>query len=239
MIFSVAQTALPNSIEEGLEKILFFLEEAKNENSDFVCFPEMSLTGYSKESLSAPHLKESIDQAISQIALECHRLNLGTLIGHAYPENGSVYNRATAITPDGPIAHYDKINLVDIERKFLHPGSKQSVFPIGNHTAGIIICRDQNDPNLAHSLKQMGADLIFLPAAHLNDPVEVRKKIEKDRGIPLARAVENRIHVFLSNPVGSHVGLLSLGNSLIASPEGYVLASAGETEETLISAEIS
>jgi predicted amidohydrolase len=161
------------------------------------------------------------------------------LVGHAYPEDGCMYNRATAITTNGPVGHYDKIHLIDVEKKFLCPGKDQTLFSIGNFTAGIMICRDQNDAHLAESLKEKGADLIMLPAAHLNEPETARRKLDKDRGIPITRAVENEIYVFLANSVGMHVGLLSLGNSLIANPEGYVLASARESEETILSVSIS
>jgi len=232
---SVAQVTLADSIEAGVAKTLEFIGKAADDKSDFVCFPEMNLTGYGKQVLGLPNLKQRIDDAITRIADECSRLDIGALIGHAYPEHGFLYNRATILSPSGPVAHYDKMNLVDVEKKFLHPGIMPTLFPLGELTAGVIICRDQNDPYLAATLKEKGAQLLFLPTAHLNDPETARRKLDKDRGIPITRAVENEFYVFLANPVGSHVGLVCIGNSLIADPEGFVIASAGDSEETLLS----
>lgn len=238
MKISVAQTTLPDSIEAGVEKTLGFLKKASKEESDFVCFPEMSITGYGKAVLGLPNLKGAIDDAIRCISEECSRLKIGALIGHACPEHGHLFNRATILSPVEKVAHYDKMHLVDVEKKFLHPGVMPTLFPLGNMKAGVIICRDQNDPYLSATLKEKGAELLFIPAAHLNDPETARRKLDKDRGIPITRAVENHLYVFLCNSVGTHVGYVSLGNSLISDPDGYVLATAGETEEELISATI-
>ena len=60
----------------------------------------------------------------------------------------------------------------------------------------------------------------------------------KNRAIPITRAVENGVYVLLSNFVGSHLGMVSLGNSLIADPDGAVVSSAGESEESLLSVSI-
>lgn len=235
---SVAQVTMAESIAQGTAKTVQFLGKAADDGAEFVCFPEMHLTGYSKAVLGLPGLKSELDDAIRHITDECRRLKIGTLIGHACPEHQRLYNRMTVVTADGPIAHYDKIHLVDVEMRFLHPGVMPTLFPLGKHTAGIIICRDQNDPYLAATLKLKGADLLFIPAAHLADPETARQKIEKNRGIPITRAVENGLYVFLANPVGEHVGYVSLGNSLIADPEGFVLASAGESEECLLTVTI-
>ena len=43
------------------------------------------------------------------------------------------------------------------------------------------------------------------------------------------------MYVLLPNTVGSHLGMISLGNSLIADPDGAVVVSAGESEETILS----
>ena len=40
----------------------------------------------------------------------------------------------------------------------------------------------------------------------------------KNRAIPITRAVENGVYVLLSNFVGSHLGMVSLGNSLLPTP---------------------
>ncbi len=98
-----------------------------------------------------------------------------------------------------------------------------------------MICRDQNDPKIAEELVKRGARFIFIISAHYYKPKEARWKLEKNRAIPITRAVENGVYVLLPNTVGSHLGMISLGNSLIADPDGAVVVSAGESEETILS----
>ena len=101
-----------------------------------------------------------------------------------------------------------------------------------------MICRDQNHPKLGLELVKKGAEFIYILSAHFYRPKEARWKVEKNRAIPITRAVENGVHVLLSNFVGSHLGLVSLGNSLIADPDGAVVVSAGENEESLLSVSV-
>jgi predicted amidohydrolase len=112
------------------------------------------------------------------------------------------------------------------------------VFPFGDAKIGVIICRDQNYPELCRALTKAGAQFIYILSAHFYGPKEARWKLEKNRAIPITRAVENKVYVLLSNFVGSHLGKVSLGNSLIADPDGAVVVSAGETEEGLLSVSI-
>ncbi len=58
--------------------------------------------------------------------------------------------------------------------------------------------------------------------------------MDKNRAIPITRAVENKAFVLLSNTVGTHLGMVSLGNSLIADPEGAVVVAADEYQEGLL-----
>ena len=39
----------------------------------------------------------------------------------------------------------------------------------------------------------------------------------------------------MANTVGTHLGTISLGNSLIVDPDGAVVVSAGESEEGILS----
>ena len=72
---------------------------------------------------------------------------------------------------------------------------------------------------------------LFILSAHFYNPKEARWKLEKNRAIPITRAVENGIYV-LSQHCSTHLGHDKFwGNSLIVDPDGAVVVSAGEKSE--------
>ena len=150
----------------------------------------------------------------------CRQLKIAAVIGHAYQVKGEHYNRATVLLPNGGRYSYDKIYLTEQEEEYFNAGRDRMLFTYKGFKCGVIICRDQNYPLLARELKEMGADLLFILSAHYYEPKEARWKLEKNRAIPITRAVENKCYVFMANTVGTHLGMISLGNSLIADPEG-------------------
>lgn len=56
MKIGVVQMKICDLVESNFCKILYFLDKAKNEQVDLVCFPEMALTGYNIELLQSQDL---------------------------------------------------------------------------------------------------------------------------------------------------------------------------------------
>ena len=99
---------------------------------------------------------------------------------------------------------------------------------------GLIICRDQNDPRLVQEYARAGAKVVFLLAAHYYPSAEARRKLDKNRALPIARAVENGLFVAKANAIGFQDEYVSLGHSMIVDPEGSVVCEADEKEEKLL-----
>ncbi len=234
MNIAVAQMAISESLEQNTARIIGFMEKAGKLEAELICFPEMCLTGYSPGLLQQKDFTSQVEGALERLGKACRQLNLAAIVGHAHLEQGHRYNRATVLLPSSGLYFYDKQFLTEPEEKYFCPGSQNTLFTYRDTSFGLIICRDQNYPLLARELKEMGAGAMFILAAHYYSPREARWKLEKNRAIPITRAVENKFHVFMANTVGTHLGMISLGNSLIAEPGGAVVASAGETEESII-----
>lgn len=240
MKLGVCQMAISEKLDVNTKKIINFICKGAEQNIDIIGFPEMAVTGYTKEILSDENLNEMVNKSLFEIREVCNSLDIGVIVGHPYKKDEKLYNSTSVFLPNGNTYTYDKMYPTEVELEYFEVGKKSPlVFTYGGEKIGVIICRDQNYPELTKELVKVGAKFIYILSAHFYKPKEARWKLEKNRAIPITRAVENSVHMLLSNFIGSHLGMVSLGNSLIADPDGAVVSSAGECEETLLSVSIN
>jgi predicted amidohydrolase len=236
----VYQMVVTENIDANTDKIIQALKQSAYSNIDIVAFPEMSLTGYSPELLADDDLNLKIRKAITKIEKAADHFGVAAIIGHPYRNPRKkvrpLYNRATAILPGNHAMQFcDKIHPVEEEQRYFSAGKAPLLLTFKQNKIGVIICRDQNYPEIARDLVNQGARFLYILSAHYYSPKTARWKVEKNRAIPITRAVENKVHVLMSNSVGAHLGMISLGNSIIVDPDGAVVVSAGESEEALLS----
>lgn len=127
------------------------------------------------------------------------------------------------------VAHYHKIHLFDVslpdkkeqyqESKSYCPGSELVVVdsPIGK--LGLSVCYDVRFPELYQGLRNMGAEVITVPAAFTKATGQVH-------WAPLltTRAVETQCYVIAPNQGGTHEnGRETYGHSMIIGPWGMQL----------------
>lgn len=162
-----------------------------------------------------------------------------TLLGGGFPvpaETGKVYNTALLVGPDGQeLSRYEKVHLFDVnlpdgntyqESQTVVAGkSLPAVHPskeFGN--LGLSVCYDVRFPELYRHLSQMGAEVLFIPAAFT-------AYTGKDHWQVLlqARAIENTCYVIAPAQTGRHNALRqSHGHAVIIDPWGAILADAGD-----------
>ncbi|WP_041741713.1 carbon-nitrogen hydrolase family protein [Caldicellulosiruptor kronotskyensis] len=238
MKIGVVQMKISNSIENNLLKIANFLEQAKVEEIDLICFPEMALTGYNIELLKSMNLNDIILPALDKISQLASKYSVCCIIGHPFYEGKELKNCASIIFPDGRCEKYYKLHPTEIEKKIFSDGKNPLVFEYKQKRFGTAICRDQNFYNIFKEYKDRECDGVFILAAHYYSPKEARWKIDKNRSIPITRAVENGYYVFLANATGAHLNMISLGHSLIVDGSGCIICEADEAGEYLLTAEI-
>ena len=232
----VAQIALGEDIERNISKSADSLRQAADLNIDILCFPECSLTGYirSFDDLSRSDIEKSLDiihkQGISH--------NIDFIIGTPYFDNNTQFNAAVLMRASGSRATYFKNMLTAFDQRHFSKGKGDLTFAVKEKRCGILICRDQNSPGLARLYAEKGSEAIFYLAAHYYPPTEARRKVDKNRALPIARAVENRIYVLKANAVGSQGNCVSLGGSIIVDPQGTVVCEEGEKEENILYVDI-
>jgi omega-amidase len=197
--------------------------------TDIVILPEMFNTGFSinPEALSEP------PDGITYLWMKeiAEKGNFGICGSYIVKEDG---NRWVFIAPGDVIRHYDKRHLFSMggEDRLFTAGRSKLDFSFNGVRIAPYICYDLRFPVWSRSREE--SDLIIYAA---NWP-EVRRNV----WITLlqARAIENQCYVAGSNRTGTDgEGIRYCGDSMIISPRGEIIASAGSEKISSVSAEIS
>ncbi|WP_286237283.1 carbon-nitrogen hydrolase family protein [Neptuniibacter halophilus] len=141
-------------------------------------------------------------------------------------------------------ARYDKIHLFDVDVADAHAAYRESDFiqhgdtlkvvdtPLGR--LGLTICYDLRFPEQFQRLREMGAELISVPAAFTYVTGEAHWEV-----LLRARAIETQCYLLAPNQGGEHTPTRSSwGHSMIVDAWGEVLAERSEAGPGLVFAEI-
>jgi predicted amidohydrolase len=233
---AIAQVKLYNDIDANLATISKYISLASKENIDILCFPECNITGYVRDFTNVN--QNEVMDTLNNIQEEVTKNWVNVIAGAPYLERKKLFNSAIALLTNGKRHIYHKINLTSYDEAYFKKGKGPLIFQLDNTKFGVLICRDQNDPMLAQEYKALGADVILILSAHFYEPIEAIRKINKNRALPIARAVENNLWVLKANAVGSSNKKVSLGGSLVIDPEGFVIHEGNSLNEMILSYEI-
>jgi 5-aminopentanamidase len=195
-----------------------------------VVFPELFLPGYNQMQ-SHQNLAQRQGGAwefeFSRLAKSA---GCGLCIGWAESAEGKVFNAASCFDAQGQkLAHYRKQHLYGpVEKSVFTRGETDCIFELKGKKAALLICYDVEFAHRARALRERGVELVLVPTAN---PIAFSKV--SDTLVP-ARALENRFTIAYANFCGEENGLTYGGRSVIAGPDGEILAMAGRGEALLI-----
>ena len=119
------------------------------------------------------------------------------------------------------------------ERKAFSPAeAAPAVVDLGGIRASLAICYDVEFPEIVRAAAARGAELLLAPTALAHGFDAVPQVLLR------ARALESQLTVAYANHSGAEDGCEFLGGSVIAAPDGSLLAAAGTGPELLF-AEVS
>ncbi len=212
---------------EAFESLCRLAVEAK---VDLLALPELAFTGYNIfERLD--RLAQTIDGPIvTKAARLADKYNLHLLFGLAERQpNGKLSNSAILLDDNGQhLATYNKRHLWDRENEFFTAGKKSCVVDTRFGKLGLMICYDNEFPEVARELAQAGAEVILSPTANMLPNAE--RQVPQIR----ARAMDNQCFVACINRSGVEDTLHYCGNSIVAGPDGEVIGRLGLTAGTMI-----
>lgn len=202
-----------------------YLENLSDSDSDLVCFGELGTTGCLYDG------GNPVDQ--DELAKSFEQYQFATMIGFPRNNNGQLCN-SYLFHHRGKSHTYDKINLFEPmnEPDVYQPGENVGLFDTELGNFGVAICYDIRFPELFTTMKDNGAEIIFIPAAF------PRVRIRVWRELLVERAVQTGLPVVGINSVGDDGTNEFGGSSMVINGDGEVLALADEINETIIEVEL-
>lgn len=192
--------------------------------ADLVVLPELCNSGYNFTSIeqarsTAEDARNGVFAQYLSLLSKRHNQYIVAGINERDEQDGRLYNTAVLVGPEGHIGKYRKLHLFMKEKDYFQPGNLGlPVFDLGVCKVGMLICFDWIFPETWRVLALRGADIICHPANLVLPGLA-------QRGVPV-HAVMNRIFVVTANRVGQEGDLVFTGQSIIAAPQGDVVAEA-------------
>jgi N-carbamoylputrescine amidase len=228
--------------DANVAKAKDLIRRAAERGADLVILPEFFNVEYFAQYRDIASVKKYIDYAealdgptLTQIASSArsHKIWVIATILEA-DRTGFAYDTAVLMDRNGARrGEYRKTHpgsVHSLEKMYFRAGSHFPVFDIEGWPTGIMICYDAQFPEVARILALNGAELIAAPFASVQHPLW-RQRFQ-------IRALENGCFVAVCNKVGLEGDWTFPGESLVAGPDGSILALASATEPELLVAEI-
>jgi predicted amidohydrolase len=242
MRIALAQILSGDDPSANLQLVREYAARAADAGARLVVFPEATMCRFG---VPLAPIAEPVDgpwaNGVRQIATDS---DITVIAGMFTPAgDGRVTNTLLAAgpgTPNQPNTHYDKIHLYDAfgftESRTVAPGHEPVVVTVDGVGVGLSTCYDIRFPALYTELARRGAQLIAVCASWGAGP----GKLEQWTLLARARALDSMTYIAAAGQADPGDGVTGsgaptgVGGSLVASPLGEVVASAGERPELVV-----
>lgn len=238
MRIAVAQLLSGTDPADNLQLVREYTGRAVDAGAQLAVFPEATMCRFG---VPLAPIAEPVDgpwaDGVRQIAADA---GITVVAGMFTPADGDrVFNTLLATGPDGFDAHYDKIHLYDAfgftESRTVAPGHQPVVITVDGVGVGLTTCYDVRFPELFTTLARRGAQLVVVSASWAAGP----GKLEQWTLLARARALDCTSYIVAAGQADPGEPLASsaptgVGGSLVVSPFGQVVASAGGEPQLLI-----
>lgn len=233
-------------VDANLEKHLTLLEQARESGADLIVFPELSLTGYLLQDLTAEVARPADpDDPLLKPLLQASR-DIDVLFGFVESDRRNRFYNSAAYLSGGELVHVHRkvylptYGLFD-EGRFFALGDRVAAFDTRLGRLGVLICEDFWHASPPYTLWLDGADLMLFLSASPGRGLDSNKQLESARWVEhVTQAYASLFTAFVANVgrVGFEDGLGFWGGSIIYDPHGEPVVRGAYLEEQLILAEL-
>jgi predicted amidohydrolase len=202
-----------------------------------VVLPELATSGYvlSSAAEAAPLAIPADHELFAAWAAECERGEAVVVGGFCeVGEDGKLYNSAAVVDASGVRAVYRKLHLWDAEKVVFEPG--EAAPPVVDTVIGrigVLVCYDNQFPEMARALALEGADLIAVPT-NWSPPSWPAGERPAEVMAAMVAARANGVFMVCCDRVGTERGVSFFGLGAVIGPSGWVLAEHDEGEGLIV-----
>ncbi|MHB9149585.1 MAG: NAD+ synthase [Thermoleophilia bacterium] len=231
-------------IEGNTALVKEWYERARAAGADLVAFPEMVLSGYPPEDLLLRgHFVEECEAALSGVAAGCTgpMAVIGTPVrveagrGRAATDP-PVANAAAVVFGGRVVAVYKKIHLPNYavfdEERYFTPGDWIPLLEWGNERLSVNVCEDIWNPGGPTEEAALTGRARLVVNISMS-PYHMGKGGEREQMLR-RRAADAGAFVVYVNGVGGQDELVFDGHSVVAGPDGSLVARGAQFEEQLL-----
>jgi predicted amidohydrolase len=233
-------------VQLNLAKHLDYIERARKQGVNLICFPELSLTGYSLQDLTDEvAMQPHPDHPVFKPLFEASR-DIDIAVGFVDEDARHRFFIGAAYLSKGRLLHVHHkcylptYTLFDEGRHFAW-GGDISAFDTPYGRVGMLICEDFWHSSPPYLLWLDGADILLLMSASPG------RGVDKDEKLASARWVEKVTQAYASlftdfvvhtNRVGYEDGFNFWGGSIVYDPDGECVGQGPYFEESLLTVTI-
>lgn len=233
------------NLDRNHEAVLGYLQDAAKKGAKLVVLPELVTTGYcftGREEAFA-HSETVPDGRAVQSWMAFAAKHDMYIVGCIVERDGNrLFDTAVLVGPEGYIGRYRKTHLWNNEKLWFTPGDEgYPVFETRIGRIGLLVCWDIWFPETSRIVAQQGADIICTPTNWVWTPPPLydANGICMAAYLTITAAHANNVFIAAADRVGQERGAGFMGNSLIASTNGWPVGEvAGPSEETILYADI-
>ncbi|MCI8510391.1 MAG: carbon-nitrogen hydrolase family protein [Lachnospiraceae bacterium] len=234
---AAAQFSMSDSMEANYQKALHYIREAAVKGARLVCFPEGQLSQYvpQYEGLDTDGFAVELTHPfVKGLCAACRENHILAALGLCLKLDEHVYATVALISEDGSILGIEKKKHIVRAKHFY----EKDYFTAGNDgfqvidtsigKIGLIVCYDRHFPESYRACVRKGAELILVPVA--NEKLEPTEIFRWEIRIA---AFQNSVNLIMCNRIGLEGNMDFCGETLMAAPDGSLLALADDTEQLL------
>ena len=237
MKIALCQMRMSGEMEDNYIRSRKQIIKAAEQGAQLICFPEIQLSPFFPQYEGRDASRWAItpdSHYIRGVQDACREAGIYAAPNFYVSENGKRYDMSLLIDDHGEILGRQKMVHIAqaacfYEQDYYTPSEEGfTVFdtPIGK--IGIVICFDRHIPESIRTCALNKADLIIIPTAnHRKKPMELFEWEIRVQAF-------NLLFIAMCNRVGTEGAIDFCGQSLVASPDGSLLAKADEKEGPIL-----